>query len=76
MQNCPKCGSPGIYRSRTRSWWERLRKTLTGKYAYRCHSCGWRGFGEDTGPKFDPEHIEAANRAVIEDAEDDDDENP
>jgi predicted RNA-binding Zn-ribbon protein involved in translation (DUF1610 family) len=64
MYQCPKCGSAEIYRSRSRTWWDRCKKALTGKLFYRCHDCGWRGLGTDTGPKFGLDEIERANRAV------------
>lgn len=51
MQQCPTCQSDDIQRSRSRSWWEQWRKEITEKRPYRCGSCGWRGWGFDTGPK-------------------------
>jgi hypothetical protein len=51
MQQCPTCQSDDIQRSRSRSWWEQWRKEITNKRAYRCHACGWRGWGFDTGPR-------------------------
>lgn len=45
MLNCPKCGSPRVHRSRTRTVWERFRKNFTQARLHRCHACGWRGWG-------------------------------
>lgn len=41
---CPKCGEPSLYRSRSRSLGETIKKKLTFKRPYRCHKCGWRGW--------------------------------
>jgi hypothetical protein len=46
--NCPKCGSPRVHRSRTRTFWERLRKNFTNDRIHRCHACNWRGWGRVT----------------------------
>ncbi len=48
MQQCPKCGSPRIHRSRSRNLVERLRKTVTSTRPHRCHACGWRGWGVES----------------------------
>ena len=48
MQQCPKCGSPRIHRSRSRSVIEHIRKAVTSKRPHRCHACGWRGWGVET----------------------------
>ncbi len=40
---CPKCQSDHMRRSRTRDYAERVLKT-TGRKAYRCQECDWRGF--------------------------------
>jgi len=45
MKECPQCGSPRIHRSRSRHWWERLRREFTEKRPFRCKACGWRGWG-------------------------------
>lgn len=45
MLNCPKCGSPRIHRSKTRTVWERVHKGFTNRRLHRCHACGWRGWG-------------------------------
>jgi predicted RNA-binding Zn-ribbon protein involved in translation (DUF1610 family) len=47
MDTCPACGSPRVFRSRTRTKFERLRRELTSKRPYRCHTCNWRGWGPD-----------------------------
>ncbi len=65
MLNCPKCGSTKVYRSHTRSAWERWRREITAKCPLRCHRCGWRGWKPDPGPHFSREEIEAANRALV-----------
>lgn len=44
MRNCPACGSQRVYRSRTRSAFERIRRQVTMKRPYRCHNCDWRGW--------------------------------
>jgi hypothetical protein len=48
---CPDCGSDRVYRSRTRSAVERLRKRWSSKRLHRCHECGWRGWREETHPE-------------------------
>ena len=48
MVNCPKCGSPRIHRSHSRTVVEKLRRTLTGQRPHRCEACGWRGWGTKT----------------------------
>jgi len=45
MTKCPNCQSDRLRRSRSRNTWERWRKQITGKVAYRCADCGWRGWG-------------------------------
>lgn len=45
MSNCPTCDSPRIYPSRLRSAAERIRRALTERQPYRCHVCGYRGWG-------------------------------
>ncbi len=41
---CPGCGEYYLFRSRTRSVSEFLRRKLTNKRPYRCQKCGWRGW--------------------------------
>jgi hypothetical protein len=57
--NCPKCGSPRVYRSRSRTFLERFRKNFTRARMHRCHACDWRGWGRVTtyvvGAKDQPE---------------------
>jgi predicted RNA-binding Zn-ribbon protein involved in translation (DUF1610 family) len=48
VRKCPKCGSPRIHRSRSRSLLERIRKSFTEKRPHRCHACGWRGWGHES----------------------------
>ena len=47
MDTCPACGSHRVFRSRTRTAFERYRRQLTSKRPYRCHACNWRGWGPD-----------------------------
>jgi hypothetical protein len=42
-QTCPRCRG-AAHRSRTRSWFERLRRRVTGRVPYRCRRCNWRGW--------------------------------
>jgi hypothetical protein len=67
MHHCPSCKSDRIHSSRTRSRWETWRKEITGKRAYRCHQCGWRGWGADSGPRFSAEQLDSASRAMAPD---------
>jgi predicted RNA-binding Zn-ribbon protein involved in translation (DUF1610 family) len=46
MTNCPTCSSARIYPSRLRSAIERVRRALTEHQPYRCHACGFRGWGQ------------------------------
>jgi len=41
--SCPRCGG-AANRSRTRSWFERVRRSVTGRVPYRCRQCNWRGW--------------------------------
>ncbi len=45
MLRCLQCDSADIHRSRARSLQERLRRHFTAKQLFRCHRCGWRGWG-------------------------------
>jgi uncharacterized protein with PIN domain len=40
---CDKCGGV-LYRSRSRSFVEKLIKLTTRYRTYRCHECNWRGW--------------------------------
>lgn len=64
MQNCPKCGSPRVHRSRSRNALERLRKLFTHKRMHRCHACGWRGWGIESDYAHDGEAPARANGAA------------
>jgi len=44
MEKCPSCGSNRVYRSKTRTPFERFRRRFTMKRPYRCHVCQWRGW--------------------------------
>ena len=63
MLRCPRCQSSEIYRTPTVSKWALLRRRLTAKRPHLCEDCGWKGWGEETGPKFTAEQIELASRA-------------
>jgi hypothetical protein len=47
---CPQCRADGLHHSRPRSWIERLRRRVTDRVPFRCHSCGWRGWLADVVP--------------------------
>jgi len=42
---CPKCGEFHFHKSHTRNLYERLRKVIFNQRIYRCHKCGYRGWG-------------------------------
>ena len=67
MQHCLKCKSPDLHHSRTKSKWERWRKEITGRRPFRCPTCGWRGWGFDSGPVYSDAAREAAERALAPD---------
>jgi len=64
MQQCPKCASRDVHRSRSRNRWERLRGEITRKRPHRCYTCRWRGWGEETGPTFTAAERAMAERAI------------
>ena len=75
MRQCPQCKSNRVHRSRSRTRWERWRKQITGKAAYRCVDCDWRGWALDTGPSIaaavtaaapDPPNLDDSRLARIE----------
>ena len=68
MDQCPKCKSADIHRSRAKTRWERWRQRITEKRPYRCRGCNWRGWGPDLGPKFGEEEIKQAEGAMTPDA--------
>jgi len=47
MDTCPACGSHRVFRSKTRTAFERYRRQFTTKRPYRCHTCNWRGWAPD-----------------------------
>jgi hypothetical protein len=63
MQQCPRCQSASIHRSRSKTAWETLRKEITGKRPFRCRACGWRGWGYESAPKFNEGERLQAERA-------------
>ena len=70
MQRCPKCQSGHVHRSRARSKWEAWRALITNKRPYRCHSCAWRGWDFDRGPKFAADEVEMTARPLEPDLPD------
>jgi hypothetical protein len=36
-----------VFRSKTRTAFERFRRQFTMKRPYRCHACNWRGWAPD-----------------------------
>ena len=48
MDSCPKCESNRVRRSRAKGFFERLRRDFSQKKLFRCHACGWRGWGIET----------------------------
>jgi hypothetical protein len=47
MTHCPQCHSEAMHRARTRTLFERLRRTVTAERLHKCSECGWRGWGPD-----------------------------
>jgi predicted RNA-binding Zn-ribbon protein involved in translation (DUF1610 family) len=43
-KQCPGCGEATLFRSRSRTFSENVKKRFTSKRLYRCHRCGWRGW--------------------------------
>lgn len=73
---CPKCNSSRVRRSRVKTRFETVRKYLTFKRLYRCHACGWRGWGHETAsspappvrvvpPPLDGTRLDAATDAGL-----------
>jgi hypothetical protein len=59
--SCPTCGQPALRHSRPRSWFERLRRRITGRVPYRCRGCNWRGWRHESAPGGDgPREIHRA----------------
>ena len=54
MDTCPACGSHRVFRSKTRTAFERYRRQFTMKRPYRCHTCNWRGWAPDAAPAVAP----------------------
>lgn len=61
MDVCPACESPRVFRSRTRTALERLRRQFTMKRPFRCHACNWRGWGTETERSFSLEDVREAD---------------
>ena len=79
MDICPHCGSNRIRRSRSKGFFERLRRGFSHKRVFRCQACDWRGWGAGTEhwmPGQDapltevppPPDIDAIDRALGESA--------
>ena len=62
MRTCPSCGSPRVHRSRTKGWFEQLRKTLSADRPHRCPDCRWRGWAIETAEPFEPEEPTVSRR--------------
>jgi len=41
---CPRCRLGTVRRSRSRWWWESVRKAMTSQRPFRCDRCDWRGW--------------------------------
>lgn len=54
MNLCPACRSKDIHRSKSRNALERWRKEHSDKRLFRCHKCGWRGWGIPLGSDYHP----------------------
>jgi hypothetical protein len=64
VQECPRCHSPQIHRSRVRSTWGTWRKLITRRLPFRCSACTWRGWGKESGPKFSDAERKLAENAL------------
>jgi hypothetical protein len=75
MNVCPICHSGVVNRSRSRGWWEKCRKAVTGKRPFRCGACAWRGWsvdlGQETGLRSDAPPPEPSGLAATGFARDD-----
>jgi hypothetical protein len=50
-----------VFRSRTRTAFERFRRQFTMRRPYRCHACNWRGWAADGMRAVSPQDaLEAA----------------
>jgi predicted RNA-binding Zn-ribbon protein involved in translation (DUF1610 family) len=43
-QECPKCQTGHVHRSKARNVFERVQRGLKDERLYRCDDCGWRGW--------------------------------
>ena len=66
MNTCPSCGSPRVFRSKTRTAFERLRRQFTMKRPYRCHACDWRGWAPDGTQAVAPADVIDAPAAPLD----------
>ena len=60
MDTCPQCGSNRINRSRSKGFFERLRREFSQKRLFRCQACGWRGWGVEADRPFTAEKAHMA----------------
>jgi uncharacterized protein with PIN domain len=60
---CPRCNGK-VHHSRPRSWLERLRRRVTRRVPYRCHTCNWRGWRKDVKPR--PQELRRTDRALTD----------
>jgi predicted RNA-binding Zn-ribbon protein involved in translation (DUF1610 family) len=63
MDTCPACGSNRVFRSKTRTAFERFRRQFTLKRPYRCHACNWRGWAADGTQAVAPSDVLDAEAA-------------
>jgi predicted RNA-binding Zn-ribbon protein involved in translation (DUF1610 family) len=49
---CPKCGDGALHRSRSRTKIEKLLRRYSFRRQFRCHSCGWRGWYDETRLRY------------------------
>jgi hypothetical protein len=46
-----------VFRSKTRTSFERFRRQLTMKRPYRCHACNWRGWAAEGTQSISPQDV-------------------
>jgi len=49
---CPKCNAPALHRSSVKTQIERVRRNLSEKRKYRCHSCDWHGWMSESSLRY------------------------
>ena len=45
---CPKCHAPALYRSHSTSRLDNIRRNFSPKRKFRCHTCDWRGWLDES----------------------------